>query len=199
LCRSDGLTQKEPPRFPAFFKRVIAAGGGRTGTKRSRTSQVPARNFCRIFSPVQRARDPLEKHLYPCNPLHQIFRHALFSVKLRRKLCRDVKQGRGWGRTGTKLARSEADPRPGSTPVRYPPRPKPHCLIHPVAVTLLNMTPTIPAGDRLFIPARFRVFPNHDLSYTGIEGKVVQPGSQRALMYQNSYRVFFNDENSFLR
>jgi len=52
------------------------------------------------------------------------------------------------------------------------------------------MTSAIPVDDRPVIPARFRIFPNYDLSNMGIEGNVVQPGSQRALMYQNFYRGF---------
>jgi hypothetical protein len=71
-----------------------------------------------------------------------------------------------------------------------PPRPKPHPFPLSVSVTLLNMTLSIPTGDRPIIPARFRVFPNYDLSNPWIGGKVVQPGLQRALMYQNSHRGF---------
>jgi len=52
------------------------------------------------------------------------------------------------------------------------------------------MTSSIPAGDNSVIPARFRIFPNYDLSNPGIEGTVVQPGTQRALVYQNSLRSF---------
>ena len=37
----------------------------------------------------------------------------------------------------------------------------PSCLM--VFVTLLYTTSSVPVGDRLVIPARFRIFPNYDL------------------------------------
>jgi len=61
------------------------------------------------------------------------------------------------------------------------------------------MTSPIPAGDRPVIPARFRIFPNYDLPNPRVEGKEVQPGSQRALMYQNSHRGFLDGDNDLLR
>jgi hypothetical protein len=48
-------------------------------------------------------------------------------------------------------------------PLRYPPCPKPRPLPRSAAVTLLHMTSSVPAGDRPFIPAWFRLFPNYDL------------------------------------
>jgi hypothetical protein len=51
----------------------------------------------------------------------------------------------------------------------------------------------------MIIPARFRIFPNYDLPNPGVGGKKGQPGSQRALMYQNSHRGFLNGDNNHLR
>jgi len=39
-----------------------------------------------------------------------------------------------------------------------PPRPKPHDLLFPIAVTSLNVTSTIPAGELPFVPARIPRF-----------------------------------------
>jgi hypothetical protein len=59
------------------------------------------------------------------------------------------------------------------------------------------MTSSIPAGYPSIIPTRFRVFSNYDLSNTGIEGKVVQPGTLRALMYQIFSRGFLTARTPF--
>jgi len=56
-----------------------------------------------------------------------------------------------------------------------------------------------PSGDRLFIPARFRVFANYDLWKSGVEGKEVQQGLQRARMYQISHGSILEGDYCFLR
>ena len=63
-----------------------------------------------------------------------------------------------------------------------------------MTVTSLNMTSPIPAGEPAIIPARFRIFVNYDLQNPGVEGKEVQPGLLRALMYQNSRRGFLEGD-----
>jgi len=57
------------------------------------------------------------------------------------------------------------------------------------------MTSSVPAGDCLVIPVRFRIFPNYDPGNYGGRVNEVQPGLQRASMYQNFRRGFFTRES----
>lgn len=63
---------------------------------------------------------------------------------------------------------------------------RPHLLF--AAVTLLNMTSPVPAGDLLFVPARFLCFSELCPGKRGAEGKEVQPGKGQGPLYQNSQR-----------
>jgi hypothetical protein len=87
----------------------------------------------------------------------------------------------------------------GNTPASTRPRPKTHPLLPLIAVTLPNTTSSIPVGDLQIIPARFRIFPNYDLQNPGTGGKEIQPGLQRAPLYQNSHRGFQDGDSCPLR
>jgi hypothetical protein len=65
---------------------------------------------------------------------------------------------------------------PETSPCQSWPCPKPHPFPRSGSVMLLNMTSSVPVGDRPFIPAWFRLFPNYDLPNPGLGGKEVQPG-----------------------